>query len=263
MKTLDQWLESSSSSLSSNDGKKPAKSDANQAAGAAPPGPLLTAHTPTLLHPAVHRPEVAGTEQDEMRVKMRRLLGDEVVLKATTPTSSAELPLTSPTAGHSDTGNFPLSATPAPTAMVPATRPSTGPPPEVEATMRGFDDGPALRPVEAMVVDRGTQTLSTASTQTDPQLDMFPGAMSGGMLYRPPIFGAPPPGGYGGGQPTYQTAAPYFTPVGVDGRPYRQYLHEYEKTEEEEAGKLRAELDSIQNSIDMLIARYRLPPPPK
>lgn len=138
--------------------------------------------------------------------------------------------------------------------------------PEVEQTMTGFNygagggaAGPAYAAVSVLVVDRGTQTVTSEGTQTEPM------PITLGPYYTGPMMPTPMSCGAGGGgrwsAPSYGVCPPSLG-LGVDGRPYRQYLYDYEKKEAEEASRLREELGMIQNSIDMLIARYNLPPPP-
>lgn len=248
-------------------------------------GSQMSAHTPTTLRPAEHPDGGLYARQEETREKMRRLLGASAVVKATTPTSSSaghDSP-TWPISAPPDRAHFPFGATSnttqpmaqslwtpptlgsagAPAAVAANTQPSPNSSqlPEVEQTMEGINEisgggDPAYKAVEVMVVDRGTQTVTSEGTQTEPL------PISVGPFYTGPYM----PAAYGGfgaiaAYGNYVMPPPSFG-LGIDGRPYRQHLYDYEKKEAEEASKLREELGMIQNSIDMLIARYNLPPPP-
>ncbi|KPI83557.1 hypothetical protein ABL78_7414 [Leptomonas seymouri] len=322
MKTLDQWLEdtdeeddegdvqrdsSENGARVSSDGYR--SSTSRMANGFRISGATsftdshVSAHTPTTVRPAEHPAGGLYARQEETREKMRRLLGADVVVKATTPTVSSVgsgspvWPISAPP----DRTHFPFGAPPnsgqlatqelwIPPALGNAgsspvqanatsgagnarTSPNCGQAharadtatdsshlPEVEQTMKGLSSGggPAYEAVEVMVVDRGTQTVTSEGTQTEP------GPISVGPFYTgpcvPPVYS-----GYGGMGDAYGN---YLMPphpsfgFGVDSRSYRQHLYDYEKKEAEEASKLREELATIQSSIDMLIARYNLPPPP-
>lgn len=340
MKTLDQWLEDSDeedaeedvqrdSSVSDGTGQNAASDAGRSSASRVASGPRtsgapsltgshVSVHTPTTLRPADHPAGGAYARQEETREKMRRLLGAEAVVKATTPTSSTSAggagsggggsgSPTWPISAPPDRTHFPFGATPtttqhtaqglwtpptlggggatvtptdptAPNALRPSSSSSqalarvdtatdSSQLPEVEQTMKGFNLGgsagavpsaPVYAAVEVMVVDRGTQTVTSQGTQTEPV------PISVGPFYTGPYVSAmpmAPPSGYGAFSSPMAPAAPAYG-FGVDGRPYRQYLYDYEKREAEEASKLREELGMIQNSIDMLIARYNLPPPP-
>lgn len=328
MKTLDQWLEDSdeeetgeeeadddddgrqeSGAMEVRNGSEDRGSSSSRVVSAsrtsgAPSltGSYVSAHTPNTVRPTEHPAGgLYAARQEETREKMRRLLGADVVVKATTPTSSSAGGAGSPTwpiSAPPDRTHFPFGATP--TATQPVTQGLWAPPalgkaaaadaragggtpfgpnrtdtatdssqlPEVEQTMTGFSDGlggggggggaalgPAYAAVEVMVVDRGTQTVTSEGTQTDPL------PITLGPYYTGPMMPVPYGGFHGVPAPSYGVPPPSLG-LGVDGRPYRQYLYDYEKKEAEEAGRLREELGMIQNSIDMLIARYNLPPPP-
>ncbi|RNF12279.1 hypothetical protein TraAM80_00427 [Trypanosoma rangeli] len=89
--------------------------------------------------------------------------------------------------------------------------------------------------VEVMVVDRGTQTTSTTACQTDPVED-----------YAPRIG--------------YPLTACCTCSCGRRFPGERMLREEY--LGEATPVRFREQLDMIKNSIDMLIARYNLPPPP-
>ncbi|KAK7201051.1 hypothetical protein NESM_000165100 [Novymonas esmeraldas] len=320
MKTLDQWLEDSSSASSSDgadreplavggDGEPASTSDGGRSTasravsgsrhsggGTSVSGSLVSAHTPVTLRPDGHPPGGLYGRQGETREKMMRLLGPDAVAKSTPSTSSVASPGSPawPIAAAPDRSHFsfaaPVSAQPATrSSHVPAVQEdggpaggtpvsSTGAPirrhtaaartdtatessqlPEIEKTMQGLNGDVSYEAVEVMVVDRGTQTVSTVGTQTDP-LPMPYGAYYYSGPYAPsPYSGA---GAYGGWMPP---RPPPFG-CGIDrasGPPSRQRGDDaLEQGEAREAAKLRAELELIQNSIDMLIARYNLPPPP-
>jgi hypothetical protein len=175
-----------------------------------------------------------------------------------------------PTLG-STAGNLGLSPNASPVLARADTATDSSQLPEVEQTMKGFSNGNGgdgggagalYEAVEVMVVDRGTQTVTSEGTQTEPA-PISVGPFYTGP-YMPVAFNGY--GGMGGAYGSNMAASSLFPPpsfgFGVDGRPYRQHLYDYEKKEAEEAAKLREELGMIQNSIDMLIARYNLPPPP-
>ncbi|KPA83202.1 hypothetical protein ABB37_02886 [Leptomonas pyrrhocoris] len=320
MKTLDQWLEDSdeeddeedvkhdSSQSDAHNGSEDRRSSTSRPVSGprtsgAPSlaGSQVSAHTPTTIRPAELSAGGPYARQEQTREKMRRLLGADAVVKATTPTSSNANDSSHawPISVLPDRTHFPFGATP--TSTQPAeqgmwtpptlgstsafTTPATGRPspnsflalaradtatdssqlPEVERTMKGFDGGggsagtgPAYEAVAVMVVDRGTQTVTSEGTQTEPV------PISVGPFYTGPCL----PPAYGGqgwmGNPyrNYIMSPPPPFGRGVDSRPYHQQLDDYEKKETEEASRLREELGMIQNSIDMLIARYNLPPPP-
>ncbi|CAJ1031848.1 hypothetical protein Q4I32_005962 [Leishmania shawi] len=122
--------------------------------------------------------------------------------------------------------------------------------------MQGFNGVSAYEAVEVMVVDRGTQTVSTVGTQTDP-LSMPYGAYYPGPFAPSPYTGIGP---YIRWMPPSLPLPRYS--IGVDDQPFRHHHHDYEQREAAEAAKLRGELEMVQNTIDMLITRYNLPPPP-
>ncbi|ORC90905.1 uncharacterized protein TM35_000073290 [Trypanosoma theileri] len=112
------------------------------------------------------------------------------------------------------------------------------------------------RCVEVMVVDRGTQTTTTVGCQTDPILPYQP--LPGATLPIPTIYSSSssnPPccccrccccscGGMGNKN------------AGVR-RPYAKALEAKELPT-----RFKEQIEMIQNSIDIMIARYNLPPPP-
>ncbi|KAG5497934.1 hypothetical protein GH5_02728 [Leishmania sp. Ghana 2012 LV757] len=298
MKTLDQWLEDSSSEddvdqvqlAVSGDGDPASTSgggrstasrviSASRSSGgvASVAGSPVSAHTPTALRPANHTPGSLYRRQEETRDKMMRLLGGDAVAKALSPTTSIASSRSPawPVAAAPDRSHFPFGGTPAsahPTpqaslmsaALTPSlkavaqtdTATESSQPPEIEKTLQGFNGDSAYEAVEVMVVDRGTQTVSTVGTQTDPLTMPY-------VAYYPGPFAPSPCTGAG----LYRRWMPPSLPlpsygVGVDNQPLRQCYDDYEQREAAEAAKLRGELEMIQNSIDMLIARYNLPPPP-
>ncbi|KAG5498671.1 hypothetical protein JKF63_02958 [Porcisia hertigi] len=290
MKTLDEWLKDSSSDddaeqaqLTASGGGAPRNSSdgghstASRAlsSGASMPGSLISAHTPTTLRPAKHQPGGLYGRQDETREKMMRLLGADAVAKATLPASSSAS-ISSPVwplAAPPDRNHFLFGETPIPsnthanpTTCLPArplaagiqsdTAANSSQVPVTDTTMQRFNSDPAYEAVEVMVVDRGTQTVSTVGTQTDPLPTPF-GTYCPGPVAPWPCMGAS----------AYARWAPPIVPlpshsVTVDNQPFRQYYDDYEQREAAETAHLRSELEMIQNSIDMLIARYNLPPPP-
>ncbi|EKG05718.1 hypothetical protein TCSYLVIO_003215 [Trypanosoma cruzi] len=211
MKGLEEWLASSSSLDDSN----------NADAVSAPPvrggrGGEGTNSTD------------ARTRNEEMRERMRNLLGDRVVkavLEETSGVGKAAAPQSVSTADKycveedgSRRGDR-----------------------NHEKNSRGGSDR-CIRPssreyrrVEVMVVDRGTQTTSTVGCQTDPVENYAPymgyplthcctcscgkRRPGGGLLPREEYSGEPPL-------------------------------------------RFKEQLDMIKNSIDIMIARYNLPPPP-
>lgn len=315
MKTLDQWLEDSSSSDDVEQVQRAARSDGdppsisggdhpnelravsashNSGGGASVSGSPVSAHTPTTMRPVNHPHGGLYGRQEETRDKMMRLLGADAVVKATSSTSSSASPNSPawPVAAVPDRSRFLFGVTPPSSQPVPQ---SSGIPsvlsggsftgtnasspigtlarplkavtqtntavgssqlPEVEKTMQGFNGDSAYEAVEVMVVDRGTQTVSTVGTQTDPLPMPY-------AAYYPGLF-APSPytrtGSYTRWMPPSLPLPSYG--VGVDEQPFRHHYHDYEQREAAEAAKLCGELEMIQNSIDMLIARYNLPPPP-
>ncbi|ESL08066.1 hypothetical protein TRSC58_04239 [Trypanosoma rangeli SC58] len=220
MKRLEEWLASSSSSASS---------EASNNAG--------VVSVPRAL--GGHGGEVPGgtdaRARHETRERMRNLLGDGVVKAVVAETSvggelstqrSVNTADKSRAEGASHTGSG-LSA-------------------ERHQTSNGKNSGdgtnsytPPLpseyRRVEVMVVDRGTQTTSTAACQTDPVED-----------YAPRI-----------GYPLTACCTCSCGRRFPGGRMLRE-----ENLGEATPIRFREQLDMIKNSIDMLIARYNLPPPP-
>ncbi|KAG5472390.1 hypothetical protein LSCM1_03789 [Leishmania martiniquensis] len=299
MKTLDQWLEDSSSEddvdqlqqlVVSGGGDPPSTSDGscstasrvisasrNSGGTASVAGSPVSAHTPTALRPVSHPPGSLYRRQEETRDKMMRLLGGDAVAKATSSASSIASPQSPawPIAAAPDRSHFPFGGTPAsahpvsqsasmPTALA---RPlsaaaqmdtaiNSGQLTETEKTTQGLNNDAAYEAVEVMVVDRGTQTVSTVGTQTDP-LPMPFGAYYPGPFAPSPCTGA----GLCRRWMTPSLPLPSYG-VGVDNQSLRPHYHDYEQQEAAEAAKLRGELEMIQNTIDMLIARYNLPPPP-
>ncbi|GET90774.1 hypothetical protein, conserved [Leishmania tarentolae] len=309
MKTLDQWLEDSSSEDDDEQAQRAASIDGdphstsgssfpnelraisashNSGGGASVSGSPVSAHTPTSMRPANHPHGGLYGRHEETREKMMRLLGADAVAKVISSTSSTASPNSPawPVAAVPDRSRFlfgaapasappvpqsseippamsggnstgtnpssPIDALPQPLKTVTQTSTVTGSSqlPQVEKTTQGMNGNSAYEAVEVMVVDRGTQTVLTVGTQTDP-LPMPYGA------YYPGPF-APSP--YTGWMPSRLPLSSYG--VDVDGQPFRHSYHDYEQREAAEAAKLRGELEMIQNSIDMLIARYNLPPPP-
>lgn len=110
---------------------------------------------------------------------------------------------------------------------------------------------PGFQAVEIMVVDRGTQTVSTVGVQTDPLPPPPPGS---GFNYQQNVYF----GNAAGTDYFSQRQGGY----GLDGRPYRQLMADAEESYGAGAKQLKIQLAALQNNIDMLISRYNLPPPP-
>lgn len=227
---------------------------------------------------------------EETRAQMAKLLGPDTVARAASPLSQEGSPAVhSPNAPRA---NMPFSMTPVASnnaasqftpglaaqqwasgselaAESPDLRSLRSPAP-AQQQLQQQEQFPYV-PVEVMVVDRGTQTVSTVGVQTDPEPPFgptmpgvyYPAGHTAPSFYRPQPQ-QPAAGGFfaGGGGVDYTTAAGSGARYGVDGRPYRQHFHELERTQPKDAAALRQQLDTIQHSIDMLISRYNLPPPP-
>ncbi|EKF37870.1 hypothetical protein MOQ_001925 [Trypanosoma cruzi marinkellei] len=170
----------------------------------------------------------ARTRNEEMRERMRNLLGDRVV-KAVVE----------------ETGGAGKAATPQSVSTADEYRVEEGgsrrDDRHHEKSSRDGSDRcirPSLREyrrVEVMVVDRGTQTTSTVGCQTDP-VESYAPYMGYPLSHcctcscgkRRPVGGMLPREEYSGELPF----------------------------------RFREQLDMIKNSIDIMIARYNLPPPP-
>ncbi|CCW61644.1 unnamed protein product [Phytomonas sp. EM1] len=122
---------------------------------------------------------------------------------------------------------------------------------------------PGYRAVEIMVVDRGTQTVSTVGTQTDP----FPVNANNWDAGECPTnpWGVPAQQGVplahtGGIRGTVHTTNGI--PLRNSRRPYHLTVSEVEAEQNYRFDELRHQLELIQNTLDTLISRYNLPPPP-
>ncbi|KEG14079.1 hypothetical protein DQ04_00631030 [Trypanosoma grayi] len=170
------------------------------------------------------------TRQEVTRSRMRSILGDGVVTavaaqsKAQEDAGSTPRPL-SPVSRRKSLLEPPIplgGGSSRSNTNNKSSASTTSPAPETTTT--------EYRRVEVMVVDRGTQTTSTVGCQTDPE-------------------------------PTPPYVAFPFAPgpvcrCGVR-RPCANVLNEDASTT-----RFKEQLETIQNSIDMMIARYNLPPPP-
>ncbi|RNF02216.1 uncharacterized protein Tco025E_08432 [Trypanosoma conorhini] len=188
-----------------------------------------------------HGGDVAGVtdaraRQAEMRERMRNLLGESVV-KAVVAETSAAGELSAPQSIQTAEKN-PVEEG--------GSRAESGWGGDRQQNSSGKNSGggtngrtppfpPEYRRVEVMVVDRGTQTTSTVGCQTDPVED-----------YAPRI-----------GYPLVS----HCTCSCRSRCPCERMLRE-ESVGEETPLRFKEQLDLIRDSIDMLIARYNLPPPP-
>lgn len=233
-KTLEDWLASSSSS-SEVGGQRSLRLDGfQQPFSPIVEGPTVLTADASLAQTAMStaalhtNPSVHGTQ-----AKMQPLLGAQTVASLSADSPGAPPPPGVPTQPPPHRSTIVASTRKTPTG-------SSSPNDDYEA-------------VEVMVVDRGTQTVSTVGVQTDP----LPSDQNWGN----PVF---LPGRVG--SPMYHNSIDYLSnaggPYGIDGRPYRQVFSDLEQHQSCSAKQLREQLSGIQNTIDMLIARYNLPPPP-
>lgn len=312
MKTLNDWLASSSSSTDDSRESRGSESGAEgarplsqpmqsnpspspysvsvggfptsaSAAGSVVSSVAATAPAARVVTTNYSPTSSRSNRLDETRAKMETLLGQESVQRIQSPQPAS---LSGSVASQSvPLRQFPVNA---PFGLTPTTNNAATAPFAVAMPAgsvggvgsqgRPFSDSPSLRsqqlpqqqgqpsneallhyePVEVMVVDRGTQTVTTVGVQTDPE-PPFPPTLPG--VHYPPGYTMPSyyPCGVAGVDYTAQGSVGRF---GVDGRPYRQQFHELEQRQSRDAGELRKQLETIQNSIDMLISRYNLPPPP-
>ncbi|CCW68057.1 unnamed protein product [Phytomonas sp. Hart1] len=160
-----------------------------------------------------------------------------VLLNAASPISTVSLP---------KTDNISTQAT-APEALGEV---SQGPP-------------PGYRAVEVMVVDRGTQTMSTVSTQTDP---LPPHTNNWGTreCFMNPCGVHAPNGMPFGNSQGIKGAGVTGNPISsiISQRPYYHLLQQVEADQSHSITELKHQLALIQNTVDTLISRYNLPPPP-
>ncbi|EPY19148.1 hypothetical protein AGDE_15395 [Angomonas deanei] len=261
MKSLNDWLATDSESTDTDE-----EESTTQQTKLVPP--LTTKPSEASLNPEEGSPTVSNTSttrstvtdearqrQEEMREKMKALLGTNVVSKVaeavnTTPFGTTPVVTTGPSFDSVDTPavgtTVKLPAVPSPPTSAPA------PPHHMTSTPSAPAEGP-YEAIEVMVVDRGTQTTTTTETQTDPVwMDdprlagpvLLPGRMSDARYYSTSNFGL-----VGGqGMPRYDSK--------------RMTIEALSHKQAQEATLLQEQLDLIQHSIDMLISRYNLPPPP-
>lgn len=265
-KTLDDWLASSSDDEDGDYLGTVRRSTAEQTMmGSTLPGassanasptktssPVVDASPDRAGNPTVASPVSATrNRQEELREKMKKYLGEAAV--------SATVEMASPVSA----------AAPSMTVTAHSTNSSNstdhGRSAEAHSSGAGGAGGGVLSPppgyeaVEVMLVDRGTQTVSTVAVQTDP-LPMPPISFGAnrsavGLTADASLFGNAPGVDYLSDKATRAVC-------GIDGRPYRHLMDDLEVSYAAGANHLRAQLTSLQHNIDMLISRYNLPPPP-
>ncbi|KAG8346108.1 hypothetical protein ERJ75_000723000 [Trypanosoma vivax] len=224
MKGLEEWLASSSSSDTTN-----------RTATA-------TAATDGVRGSTIARTDVRQ-RQEEMRERVRKILGDSAVssvVSSTTPALAGVASVASPISGDDNR-----------TAVIPSTSLNIVAGDGVQGSSTAAEarvlpgEVTEYRRVEVMVVDRGTQTTTTVGCQTDP----IPEFTNAQMPYS---FGF------------QQVAGPFrcccccHGKCGIQRRPSSKLLTEDENI----SARFKSELETIQTSIDLMIARYNLPPPP-
>lgn len=222
------------------------------------------------------------TAQEELREKMKKVLGEAMVAKSVevaaasvaSPNTGVGASFIATNTAVSTSNNSVHGSSSERAAMMgrgsQQTHMTSSSVPQSTLPPAGFET------VEVMLVDRGTQTVSTVEVQTDP-LPFQPDPM---MWRHHHPFGAP------GGLPGTAAATGVFpvkdtslygnapgvdylshnamarANIGIDGRPYRYLMDDLEAQYSAGANHLRAQLSVLQNNIDMLISRYNLPPPP-
>eukprot|EP00796_Vickermania_ingenoplastis_P005910 gene5910-4225_t len=261
MKTLDDFLASSSSD---DDDVVHREIDRTRGPNSVSI-PTAAQHRSSVPASPVDRSFTASrrSAQEEMRDKMKKFLGEAAVAQSQEIAAAAVASPTSaiPTSNVTNTAVSSNSnsrhgfsservAGTAQQGSQPTTAASTSPQPTMS---------PAYEPIEVTLMDRGTQTVSTVSVQTEPlpppaellasgPRDACVGHGAGA------VYGNAPGLDYvrGVGRPTY----------GIDGRPYRHLMDDLDASYSEGARRLRSQLSVLQSNIDMLISRYNLPPPP-
>lgn len=274
MKTLDDYLASSSSDDEDYPSMHAQKLDktviprpASQTLASPTSGPR--GQSPMPGSPS----DFASTRrfaQEELREKMKKYLGEDAVAKSvevaaasvTSPTSYLSPNAATNTARSTASGsNYEFQqANGGPPQPSPPTTATSSPPGGAHPNM-GYE------PVEVMLVDRGTQTVCSVEVQTDP-LPPPPVVGAGGLMegaYRLGGPGGSSSGVWYGNAPGVDYLSPKSRPVqyGMDGRPYRHMVDDLEVNFSAGANYLRSQLSVLQSNIDMLIARYNLPPPPE
>lgn len=199
--------------------------------------------------------------QAEMREKMKKCLGEAVVAKSIeAAASSVPPPPPAPARGTVTNATVKVSPTSA-TSHRESHGESTVTHPEegtVTATASNTShDREHFEAVEIMVVDRGTQTVSSVSVQTDPLPPPIPFLGMGATLSEDGMMRL-------GNAPglDYLSHKMRRADTGIDGRPYRFLMDEMEVQDAEGTRCLREQLNLLQNNIEMLISRYNLPPVP-
>lgn len=255
--------------------------------------------------------------REEMREKMKRYLGEAAVTKsikeaaeavASTTTSYGKsfsnISMLGSSVGPADLGressflreekrNGARTGVAAATDHFDPSLSSPVPPLHLSPTQLPDAVGGGIRAVEIMVLDRGTQTVSTVGVQTDPlpppPFSTWPAAYpasrmdhscvplgprrfhENASLYRETVGDGDGCKGTDNGSSFFYgnlpgldyTSTSSGNPLlGIDGRPYRQLMNDVEVQYSEGAKRLRSQLSMLQNNIDMLISRYNLPPPP-
>ncbi|AAZ11868.1 hypothetical protein, conserved [Trypanosoma brucei brucei TREU927] len=232
MKGLEEWLASSTSSSSTTD----------------------TTSRDVPESDKVHKKTVQTSvkdRQDELRSRMRNLLGESAVSSLVIEEPTKVAMTTSPTAVLNSSMSTDTDSTAVSPARVkgvsPQTKANGNSNGDGSTAIRGQSNDKQLeaptevqyRAVEVMVVDRGTQTTTTVGCQTDPEPSQSP---------------------VGGAMPFHRGFCPRCTCCcrGV----VRDYPWRNAREEEDRSSRFQEELETIQKSIDMMIARYNLPPPP-
>lgn len=286
-KTLEDWLASSSDDDDDGNGvadqtqlprRDTVGSDRPAGASYASIGSSGIPAPPRMESPLPVSPVLSNftpdrrTAQEELREKMKKVLGEAAVAKSVeVAAASVASPVTGVGASFvatntavSTSNNSVHGSSSERAAMAgrgsQQTHVTSSSVPQSTLPPAGFEA------VEVMLVDRGTQTVSTVAVQTDPLPAPDPSilryhvAAAGGTFPLKetslPVFGNTP------GVDYLSHSAMARANIGIDGRPYRYLMDDLEAQYSAGANHLRAQLNLLQNNIDMLISRYNLPPPP-
>ncbi|KAH9579806.1 hypothetical protein LSM04_002041 [Trypanosoma melophagium] len=239
MKGLEEWLASSSSSDSDEERE-----------GKATQQPTTTISTNSITigktrNQGSTREEIRA-RQEEMRGRMQQLLGSKVIDGEDNPCNTHQNNNSSSKSKSKSKSICSVSSSSSKSSK------HSGSSKDKKKDNDGLNisDVPEKREyrcVEVMVVDRGTQTTTTVGCQTDPVLpyQTFPGSTL-------PI------------QSTCCRCCCCSCNSGIGIGSNAGIRRPYAKTLEakEVPTRFKEQIEMIQNSIDIMIARYNLPPPP-